>query len=160
MGGLGPWHPSGPLESGQMIQRNGHVIRPREMGPKMGQDVSDIPIDQTLVRQSPPWLIGTESNFDSARGPLYSPKEADGSKRQILGALGPTPIMIYVSGHSHGACPSGHSHGACPSGHSHGACPSGHSHGACPSGHSHGACPSDSTTHCLRPDPQPVRTGA
>ena len=39
-------------------------------------------------------------NFNSARGPSYNPKEADGSKRQILSAIGSAPI--YVSELSHG----------------------------------------------------------
>ena len=35
-------------------------------------------------------VVRHRDNFNSARGPFYISKEADGSKRQILSALDPT----------------------------------------------------------------------
>ena len=61
-------------------------------------------IDQILRMQDTAIVYATEIIFIRRPGPLYNSKEADGSKRQILSSIGPTPI--YVSEHSHGTYPS------------------------------------------------------
>ena len=61
-------------------------------------------IDQILCMQDTIFSVRHREYFNSTRPPLYNPKEADGSKRQILSAIGSAPI--YVSELSHGTCPS------------------------------------------------------
>ena len=61
-------------------------------------------IDQILRKQDTMMNVRHRDNFNWACCPLFNAKETDGSKRQFLSVIGPTPI--YVSEHSHGTYPS------------------------------------------------------
>ena len=58
----------------------------------------DSAIDQILCMQDTILFTPQRVNLNQPAAPYIFPKEAVGSKRQILSAIGPMPILIEVKG--------------------------------------------------------------